>query len=106
MHHLEDHTAAIKAATQTRLFPTSAPPAADIEHDRETIIGIERRLEREEHDGYDTTLARLAVSKRYSTYAASMVRKAGGDVDGMKNLTDKNNMAPLAWSGGQCPKLD
>jgi hypothetical protein len=106
MINLDARSATIRNAAHARLFPTASHPVADTEKDRDAIIGTERRLEREENDGRDTTIARLAISKRYSAYAAEIVRKTGGDVDGMKTLTDRNNMAPLAWVEGSCPKLD
>jgi hypothetical protein len=87
----------------------SAPPrneGAEITRDRDMILGLERRLERGESDGKDMTIARLAVTKHYSAYAAEVVRTAGGNVQELKTLTDGNNMAPLRWSDGKCGHLD
>lgn len=81
-------------------------PQQSVERDKDAILGIEQRLERAESDGQDTSVARIAVSKKYSNYAAQVVSIAGGDVQAMKTLTDKNNNAPLRWADGQCENLD
>jgi len=107
MSSFQDRAAAIReAAAGGPLFPTAVHAPVNVERDRDAILGGERRLEREEIDGLDTTIARLAIARKYSAYAAAVVRRTGGDVDELKSLTDRNNMAPLAWSGGHCSRLD
>lgn len=67
---------------------------------RDVILGMERRLEREEREGRDTTLGRLSLSRDYVEYARRSIERAGGGLNQMRNLTDRDNMAPLRRAGG------
>jgi len=73
---------------------------------REAIVGLERRVEREERNGEDTTIVRIILVQHYAAYAASMVQGAGGNLTELHTLTDRNNVIPLAWSDGRCPVVD
>lgn len=73
---------------------------------REAIVGLERRVERDERNGQDATIARIILMQHYAAYAASMVQGAGGNLTELHTLTDRNNVIPLAWSEGRCPLVD
>ncbi|HYG91897.1 MAG TPA: hypothetical protein VD978_37240 [Azospirillum sp.] len=72
----------------------------------QAILGMERRLERDERNGEDTTIARIVLVRHYAAYARSMVQQAGGSVTEMKTLTDRDNLVPLAWIEGRCHAID
>lgn len=72
----------------------------------QAILGMERRLERDERRGEDTTIARIVLMRHYAAYARSMVQKTGGSVTEMTTLTDRDNVVPLGWSGGRCNAID
>jgi len=72
----------------------------------QSILGMERRLERDERHGDDTTIARLVLMRHYAAYARTMVQKSGGSLTEMNALTDRDNMIPLGWDGGRCPSID
>lgn len=78
----------------------------DCERHREAILGLERRLERDERGGVDTTVARLVLMQHYAAYATAMVQAGGGSLTELKTLTDLNNAVPLGWEDGACPPLD
>jgi len=73
---------------------------------RDAILGMERRLERDESEGRDTTLGRLSLSRVYADYARRSIERAGGNVNQVKTLTDRDNMAPLCWKNGAREYLD
>lgn len=76
----------------------------DAERHHEAIVGLERRLEREELSGRDTTIARIVLMQHYAAYAAAIVQhKTRGSVEDMKNATDRNNMIPLSRLGRKHP---
>lgn len=83
---------------RSRKSPTGRLEALGEELDRNhnEIIGLERRLAGCDED---VSVARLALARRYAAFAVGMVRRAGGDVQGMKSLTDRNNIIPLASAG-------
>lgn len=103
MIKIEERTGTTDTATQISSKPDSDN---ELNKDRDTILGIERKLERDESDGRDTSLGRLAVARRYSNYASSMVRKTGGSLLELKSLTDRNNMAPLRGAGRDSLMID
>jgi len=72
----------------------------------QSILGMERRLERDERHGEDTTIARLVLMRHYAAYARTMVQKSGGSLTEMNTLTDRDNMVPLGWGDGRCPSID
>jgi len=72
----------------------------------QAILGMERRLEREERHGEDTTIARIVLMRHYAAYARSMVQRTGGSVAEMNSLTDRDNLIPLAWMEGRCDSID
>ncbi len=78
----------------------------EAERHRQAIVGLERRLERDESRGEDTSIARLVLMQHYAAYAAASVRQAGGSVHDMKMLTDRHNIMPLAWRDGVCCHVD
>lgn len=73
---------------------------------RDEILGMERRLERDEREGLDTTLGRLSVTRDYADFARRSVERLGGSVTHMRTLTNRDNMAPLRWVDGDCRDLD
>lgn len=79
---------------------------SDVDRHRESILGLERRLEREETLGRDITVARLVLMQHYAAYAAAMVQHTGGSVVELKTLTDRHNLMPLAWADGRCVSVD
>ena len=83
---------------QTRLEP------ADMH--RQAILGLERRLERDERQGEDTTIARIVLMRHYAAYARTVVQKTGGSLAEMTNLTDRDNLVPLGWAEGHCHAID
>lgn len=76
------------------------------ELNQQAILGMERRLERDERHGEDTTVARLVLMRHYAAYARSMVQRAGGSTAEMRTLTDRNNLVPLRWAEGSCHVVD
>jgi len=76
------------------------------ERHREAIVGLERRVERDERNGEDATIARIILMQHYAAYAASMVQGTGGNLTELHTLTDRNNAIPLAWADGRCPVVD
>ena len=76
------------------------------EHSSQAILGMERRLEREERRGEDITIARIVLMRHYAAYARNMVQRTGGSVTEMASLTDRDNLVPLGWAGGRCPSYD
>jgi hypothetical protein len=79
---------------------TGKPPVGRLEtlgeelnRNHNEIVGLERRLADCDED---VSVARLALARRYAAFAVGMVRRAGGDVQEMKSLTDRNNIIPLA----------
>lgn len=85
------------------MLHTVAEPS---EQSSQSILGMERRLERDERHGEDTTLARLVLMRHYAAYARTMVQRTGGSVTEMSTLTDRDNMVPLGWGSGHCPSID
>lgn len=85
------------------MFHARIEPA---DQSKQAIMGMERRLERDERKGEDTTLARIVLMRHYAAYARSMVQRAGGNVTEMKTLTDRDNLVPLAWAEGRCHTID
>lgn len=83
---------------QTRLEPA--------EMHRQAILGLERRLERDERQGEDTMIARIVLMRHYAAYARAMVQMTGGGVTEMTTLTDRDNMVPLGWTEGRCHAID
>lgn len=68
----------------------------ELSRNHNEIVGLERRLANCDED---VSVARLALARRYAAFAVGVVRRAGGDVQGMKSLTDRNNIIPLAGAG-------
>jgi len=73
---------------------------------RDTILGMECRLEREASEGRDTTLGHLSLSREYADYARRLIERVGGNVNRMKTLTDRDNVVPLCWKDGDRFNLD
>jgi len=73
---------------------------------RQAILGMERRLERDERQGEDTTIARIVLMRHYAAYARTVVQKTGGNVTEMTTLTDRDNVVPLGWTEGRCHAID
>lgn len=63
---------------------------------REAILGMERRLERDEREGRDTSLGHLAIAREYAEFARRSAERAGGSVNEMRSATDRDNMVPVA----------
>lgn len=78
----------------------------DTERHRQAIRGLERRLERDERGGLDTTIARLVLMRHYAAYAVATVRTNGGSAAELGTLTDRNNIVPLGWADGTCHPAD
>ena len=85
------------------MLQTVAEPSD--QHSR-SILGMERRLERDERHGEDTTIARIVLMRHYAAYARTMVQKTGGNVTEMTTLTDRDNVVPLGWTEGRCHAID
>jgi hypothetical protein len=73
---------------------------------REAITGLERRVERDERNGEDTTIARIILMQHYAAYAVSVIQGTGGNLTELHTLTDRNNVVPLAAATGLCPAID
>ena len=76
------------------------------EQNSQSILGMERRLERDERHGEDTTIARLVLMRHYAAYARNVVQRTGGSVAEMTTLTDRDNVVPLGWTEGRCHAID
>jgi len=76
------------------------------EQNIQSILGMERRLERDERHGQDTTIARIILMRHYAAYARTMVQKTGGSVTELSTLTDRDNVVPLGRADGHCPSFD
>lgn len=85
------------------MLHTVAEPS---EQNSQSILGMERRLERDERHGEDTTLARLVLMRHYAAYARTMVQRTGGNITEMSTLTDRDNMVLFGWGSGRCPSID
>lgn len=73
----------------------------DTDRHHEAIVGLEKRLQRDELSGRDITIARIVLMQHYAAYAAATVQRIGGSLDEFKNLTDANNAIPLARAGAR-----
>lgn len=73
----------------------------ELNRHHDAIIGLERRLAREAL-GEGAAIARSALTRHYAAFAADMVQRMGGDVRGLKALTDRNNIVPLAGGSPAC----
>lgn len=71
----------------------------DTDRHHEAIIGLEKRLQRDEISGRDITIARIVLMQHYAAFAAATVQRIGGSLHEFKNLTDVNNSVPLAGRG-------
>lgn len=85
------------------MYHIAAEPS---EQNFQSILGMERRLERAERHGQDTTIARIVLLRHYAAYARTMIRRTGGNVTELSTLTDRHNVVPLGWADGHCPSID
>ena len=68
----------------------------DVKRHHAAIVGMERRLSEQEGD---VGVARMVLAMHYAAFAVGVAQSMGGDVRVMKNLTDRNNIIPLAGPG-------